>query len=341
MLFSIIVPVYKVDYTKLKNCINSLISQTYSNIEIILVDDGSPDECPKICDEYANKYNFVKVIHQKNKGLSGARNSGVRNCTGDYYTFVDGDDYLTKDAISTFSQYINCNKCDVFCSRLIPASKTEDIGSYPYVFNKVYSDEKEKEYLKAMLLNFNGNNNSACGKMYKKSFTDKLEIYHDEDLKQGAEDLEFNFRVFSHASEIMFISEKVYQCVYSCDSITRSFSIENEYLILECFKKIKGYINDEDKCIIDNFNNRLIYVIVNTAISGFFNPTNKSSYFIQKKQYLEFISDDLFNIAINYRSELKIDKIRRIILFFIKRKILLPVKILSIIRFYQKKRKRL
>ena len=101
MKFSFIVPVYKVE-NYIKRCIDSIICQTYADIEIILVDDGSPDECPKICDEYARKDHRIQVIHQKNGGLSDARNSGLKIAKGEYIIFVDSDDYVEKKACELF-----------------------------------------------------------------------------------------------------------------------------------------------------------------------------------------------------------------------------------------------
>ena len=92
-LVSVIIPVYKVE-KYLPMCVDSVLNQTYQNLEVILVDDGSPDNCPVICDEYAKKDKRIHVIHQKNAGLSMARNAGLDICTGDYITFVDSDDAL-------------------------------------------------------------------------------------------------------------------------------------------------------------------------------------------------------------------------------------------------------
>lgn len=97
-LISVIVPIYKVeDY--LRPCVDSILCQTYSNLEVILVDDGSPDNCGAICDEYAAKDSRVKVIHKKNGGLSDARNAGMEVSTGEFLSFVDSDDLLPPDAI--------------------------------------------------------------------------------------------------------------------------------------------------------------------------------------------------------------------------------------------------
>ena len=93
---SVIVPIYKVE-AYLKKCLDSIITQSYHNIEIILVDDGSPDNCGTICDEYAYKDNRIIVIHKKNGGLSSARNAGLDNCSGDYIMFVDSDDWIEEN----------------------------------------------------------------------------------------------------------------------------------------------------------------------------------------------------------------------------------------------------
>ena len=97
-LISVIVPVYKVE-PYLHRCVDSILNQTYKNLEIILVDDGSPDRCGEICDEYAAKDSRIRVIHLKNSGVSVARNAGLDRCTGDYIAFVDSDDYIDPDMI--------------------------------------------------------------------------------------------------------------------------------------------------------------------------------------------------------------------------------------------------
>ena len=92
-LISVIVPIYKVqDY--LKECIESIINQTYSDIEVILVDDGSPDRCPQMCDEWAKRDSRIRVVHKKNGGLSSARNAGLDVAKGEYISFVDSDDFV-------------------------------------------------------------------------------------------------------------------------------------------------------------------------------------------------------------------------------------------------------
>lgn len=99
-LISIIVPIYKVE-PYLRRCLDSIVNQTYTNLEIILIDDGSPDGCPQICDEYAAKDTRIVVIHKENGGLSDARNAGLDICKGDFISFIDSDDWVEKNYIST------------------------------------------------------------------------------------------------------------------------------------------------------------------------------------------------------------------------------------------------
>lgn len=112
MKLSIIVPIYNVA-SYLRKCVNSLLAQDISDHEIILVDDGSPDECPQICNQYAEQYSNIKVIHQANAGLSAARNSGVKVATGDYIIFVDSDDYLQPNVLGALMEQVERDNLDV------------------------------------------------------------------------------------------------------------------------------------------------------------------------------------------------------------------------------------
>lgn len=114
-MVSVIVPVYKVpEY--LDRCVESIRNQTYTDLEIILVDDGSPDDCPQMCDAYAKKDERIVVIHQSNGGLSAARNAGLKNCKGEYIIYVDSDDYIKDDMIETLVAGIENYDADIAIS---------------------------------------------------------------------------------------------------------------------------------------------------------------------------------------------------------------------------------
>jgi len=115
-LISVIVPVYKVE-KYLDRCIQSIVDQTYSNLEIILVDDGSPDNCPAICDAWAEKDSRIKVLHKDNEGVADARNTGLKAVTGEFVTFVDSDDWIDKYFYEIlFNKMIECD-CDMVVSK--------------------------------------------------------------------------------------------------------------------------------------------------------------------------------------------------------------------------------
>lgn len=112
---SIIVPVYKVEQY-LEPCVNSIINQTYSNLEIILVDDGSPDTCPKLCEKLRDRDKRIKVIHKKNGGLSDARNCGLKDCTGEYVLYVDSDDIIDSDLVEKLVSLVHMNNAEIAVS---------------------------------------------------------------------------------------------------------------------------------------------------------------------------------------------------------------------------------
>ena len=142
-LLSVIIPVYNVE-KYLRQCVDSVINQTYKNLEIILVDDGSPDNCGKICDEYAEKDKRVKVIHQLNKGLSGARNTGTEQASGEYIAFVDSDDWLDvhmyEDLFGVLNKYnLDMVRCAAFES---DGNNKKVIAPKKEYANKLFTDKE-------------------------------------------------------------------------------------------------------------------------------------------------------------------------------------------------------
>lgn len=134
-LISIIVPVYKVE-EYIDECVKSLINQTYNNIEIVLVDDGSPDKCGNICENYKRTDNRIVVLHKENGGLSDARNAGMRIAKGKYFVFVDSDDFVSNNYIEILYDIIKKNNADIgfasltrfFDNDIIGLNKNPDMG---------------------------------------------------------------------------------------------------------------------------------------------------------------------------------------------------------------------
>lgn len=129
MKLSIIVPIYKVE-PYIRRCVDSILSQTFTDFELILVDDGSPDSCPAICDEYARKDNRIRVIHKPNGGLSDARNAGIDIAQGDYFGFVDSDDWIEPDMYQTMIAALEQHDADMVACGITQERETGEITGY-------------------------------------------------------------------------------------------------------------------------------------------------------------------------------------------------------------------
>lgn len=163
-LISVIVPVYNVELY-LHRCVDSILAQTYTNLEIILVDDGSPDKCGEICDEYAGKNAKVKAIHKINGGLSDARNVALTICKGEYITFIDSDDYVGCDYVKYLYELLVKNSSDISVCNMAKVYNKGKLrlseNDFELVFSKV-------EALETMLYQ-RYLDTSACGKLYKRN----------------------------------------------------------------------------------------------------------------------------------------------------------------------------
>lgn len=221
-LISVIVPVYKVE-KYLRKCIESIINQTYKNLEIILVDDGSPDNCSQIIDEYAKKDNRIKVIHKPNGGLSSARNAGLKISNGKYIAFVDSDDMLDiyqYERMIMLSQKYNSDI--VFCE--YQKSYENELGEIiipDFVREKV--EEKiytPSEALKEMLLNANIGT-YVMTKLFKKELFDNI-IFPEGKVY---EDVATVYKLIDKSNKIVYTNEKLYYYLYGrAGAITSSFT---------------------------------------------------------------------------------------------------------------------
>lgn len=211
---SVIIPVYNVK-KYLKKCINSVISQTYKNLEIILVDDGSPDSCPEMCDDFAKKDTRIKVIHKKNGGLSSARNAGLDITTGQYVYFLDSDDYIEKETLETMLTTMQKNKVDIVIAGAQPfyigKNKPERFDYMVNYFNTTNEQSifKPKSIMKLFPV--------AWGKLYKKNIIDKYNLHFDEGLIN--EDESFNWYYNTKIKHGIFIPNKFYNYLIRQDSI--------------------------------------------------------------------------------------------------------------------------
>ena len=208
MKFSIIVPVYNVS-KYIVDCVESIEKQEYESYEVILVDDGSTDESGLICDKFKEKYSNIKVIHKANGGLSDARNNGIVVAKGEYILFVDGDDYIGKDALKEIEKAIkDGDNPDVICLELVKifddSIDTVEMGDgIDENINKLYGDD-----LYTYLANLPKYPASACTKVIKRELFSKFDLYFEKGLL--SEDLEWCIRLFLAAKTFYYCPYKYY-----------------------------------------------------------------------------------------------------------------------------------
>lgn len=296
---SIIVPVYKVPEQYLRKCIESTMTQTLKKIEILLVDDGSPDQCGEICDEYAEKDKRIRVLHKKNGGLSSARNYGCKAAQGKWIMFVDGDDWIEPDMCQTMYSAGEEKQVQlVMCGIMKDYGKSATEYKFYLDDGKVYKGQ-ECKWLQQQLLVYNGNIAVAYSKLIDRKLLINNQIFHDEVLRQGAEGLEFNLRLFEKLESAIFINKPFYHYIYNENSISASHNEANHEFVIRCFEKIKEFIDTSDnkEMLKPWFDNRLLYVIVTTAISGYFISYDGVIYQGKEKQK----SDEYVDILLTGR----------------------------------------
>lgn len=253
MKLSYIVPVYKVE-KYLEECVESILSQTMDDYEIILVDDGSPDACPAICDAYAAKYpKKIRVVHKENGGLASARNAGLKVAEGDYIFFLDSDDYLASDRVNELYEKAAMNDADVLqTSYFTFTENTAERGMVKTSFDpeRLYSHqdmEKELCFVSSkMRIIFVWRN------LYKRTFLEKHGIVFEEGLKM-IEDGPFNMQAFSLAEKFVAVDIPVLCYRIRDDSLQR-----------------QKYVPDYDKWLYWNWSLKLKYFSENCTHSQIF-----------------------------------------------------------------------
>ena len=226
---SIIVPVYNVE-KYLDKCLNSLVNQTLKDIEIIVVNDGSPDNSSKIIEKYKTKYSNIKVLNQDNQGLSDARNNALHLVKSDYIMYVDSDDYINEDMVEKmYSVSINEDSDVVICGNNV-VDENYSILSSSFPNNRTYKNSIEKIIF---------GNMCVWNKLYKKDLIVKNKFKFRS--RVWYEDIDFSFKVCTSAKKISFLDENLYNYLLRENSIMSSKNLERNLEILSTFEEIINY----------------------------------------------------------------------------------------------------
>lgn len=250
---SIIVPIYNVE-SYLDRCMASLLNQTLDDIEIIMVDDGSPDRCPKICDNYATKDGRIKVIHKKNGGLGFARNSGLDIATGEYVAFLDSDDYVDVTMYEKLYAYTDDGQTDaVFCGlrrsfddkyfinksdvKQVTIMAGSDVQKLALDFIASALGDSEERHFEM----------SVWHSIYKRETIERIGLRFLSERDITSEDMPFQVAFFLQASKICFIPDVLYTyCMNNTTSLTKTFKLDKFIGTIKLFHHLQTLVADID-----------------------------------------------------------------------------------------------
>ncbi|MCB8566203.1 glycosyltransferase family 2 protein [Fusobacterium ulcerans] len=301
---SVIVPVYNVE-KYIEKCIRSIMEQTLEEIEIIIINDGSPDRSLEIINRLMKEDQRIKVITKKNGGLSSARNTGIKIATGKYIQHIDGDDWVEKDFLKNMYEFAEKENLDIVVSDYY-----EDYfdGKKKIKKGKKKSEKTifgSKEYLKDFF--YNGDAPAMWNKLFKTSLYKENNIFHPENISIG-EDLSTTPKLIYFSKKIGYLKKAFYHYIQNPKSITNTTTGINKCQIFQCFDLLDEFFKEKNEKFEDLLYRYSIYHISNFL---FFKPMfNNKEYIKGYKSFLLLISDKRFDENTN--------RINKIKVFFIK-----------------------
>lgn len=298
ILFSVVMPIYNVE-PFLEDAIASVLHQTYQNFEIILVDDASPDGCPAICDVYAEKYENIRVVHHpENKGLSGARNTGLNYVQGDYVTFMDSDDFIEPDLFQSVYDSLTENDADVVvfgCTEDYYNSRGELTKSFVLKPDKAFCKTPEEVHDKVIELEVGSFYGYAWNKFYKTELIRENHLTYRNVVL--IEDIDFNIRFFNYAKTLNVLEAGPYHYAKrGTTSITSKYvpeyyAVHRERISLLCAQQKEwNHFGEYEKSILARLYARYIL----SALSRNCDKRANMTHADRKKWVQDVFKDDLF-----------------------------------------------
>ena len=321
---SIIIPVFNGE-KYIEECIKSIINQTYKNLEIIIVNDGSTDKSIEIVNKYKEVDDRIKIINKENQGVSIARNIGMENATSEWIMFVDSDDTLEKDAVENFARKIDKDADIIFSNVYCLIDNKKEIAKCIYKETRDFYDSDKKELIDSI---FYDNEKwkvkyapTPFAKLYRKKFLQENKICFIENLKYG-EDGIFNFLAFNYAKKIVFIDKLTYNYRIHNESVMRKYDpnlIENYTKLLNEYEKklIEKNLYEQYKEEYNFFVLRQINKFFNRY---FLDERNTKKYKELKSEFMLLLEEQTYKEVIFREKTNSLSIKRRLMLFLVKRK---------------------
>ena len=249
ILISVIVPVYNTA-KYLDKCLETLVSQSYAELDIILVDDGSPDESPALCDKWAMRDTRIKVIHKSNGGLSDARNYGLRKAEGDYIIFIDSDDWLDTDMVEVLLSTAIKYEADIVNCQFVEENNRNISTKLQPRYPLMEATASEGIFL---LIKDKMVTNHVWRNLFKR------EVLQDIEFPKGKnfEDIHVMHEIFFKSKKIVFIGDVLYHYFINPDGIVRTKSEKNTMDYLEAFKKREIFFQENMPEALDMHRNHM------------------------------------------------------------------------------------
>lgn len=301
-LVSVIVPVYRVE-NFLPKCLYALAEQTYQNLEIILVDDGSPDHCGTICDEFAETKNNVIVIHQTNQGLSAARNNGVKESHGDFIAFIDSDDFVSKDYIEYMVSLLKEFEAEIAIGAYMPVYSEKDIDELD--INPIQSEcrkllTKEEAMREACYAVKFGV--SAWAKLYKRDFIEK----HPYPVGVLYEELATTYKILEESDKIAYGSKAIYFYMQREGSIMHSSIGEKQLYGLTAAKEQLSYMQKYHPSVVHSAKVRVAIKIQQYMPALFASDGDKNTFNFLRSELKPFFVEAITDRYIGKALKIKI-----------------------------------
>ena len=337
---SIIVPIYQAE-KHLEKCLDSILCQTYTNLEIILVNDGSTDESPFICEQYKNKDERINVIHKENGGASSARNLGINIASGDYICFIDSDDWIERNMIEQLVRDIESHDLDCIGFNYLKEYENETIYNKNFIVDeKIYVGDDCQELTRKTVglidkeLKFIEGFNflaSSVTKIYKKSILQENNIQFVDIRKIGSfEDGLFNIAFFAHCTKFQYKNEYYYHYrKTNQQSITSSYRkdmLQQQLMQLNYLKELIDFNACQN--FLKAYENRIAFMAVEYFINSM---TNSSGFRTKYKEMKKIFKIPAYSLAIKKFSLKHLTLKWKLYYFFIKKKIVIGLYILSFI----------
>lgn len=268
---SIIIPVYNVE-NYIKDCLDSVVNQTYKNIEIILIDDGSTDKSGMICKQYEIKNQNVKYFFQKNQGLSAARNAGLGICTGEYVYFLDSDDFIAANSIEMMMRKQTKTDVDIIATDFLQIEEGRKYRDDMIERAEFHVATSKEFYLQII-------SNHACGKLYKRKLFDGVRY----PVGQNYEDVDTTHQLFYKSNKILYTDEGFYYYRIRKGAITQTPTEKNITDYIKSYESVKAFYTMQHDKEVDYYLMTILY--------GIYSRLSRSDDALKNK-YAVYINDE-------------------------------------------------